>query len=238
MSGLGRLVPPDFDHVEKYPLSALPAEAKPATHVPVVIGVNWYEGFDQPEVERHSDGDIYWIGRGPMGNIRGGHCVCLEPARDPEVKGSEQDDKRWWEFYDQGQEGACVGFGSTRMMTLMNRHRYDAFWLYHEAQRVGGYEGQEGAYVRDALKVLQTEGHRVTHLDGDTDRAKASEGINAYRWATSVDQVLDALGTPGLGYVTVLNSWGVSYPQRVRLPAEILHRLINESGEIGLVTDR
>ena len=47
---------------------------------PVVIGVNWYAKFDEPEY----DGRLkrWWIGRGSLGRLRGGHCVCLYGAWD------------------------------------------------------------------------------------------------------------------------------------------------------------
>src|SRR6266511_2692525 len=38
---LGRFIPDDWQHVERYPLSALTDEDRP-TNSPVVIGVNWY----------------------------------------------------------------------------------------------------------------------------------------------------------------------------------------------------
>jgi len=67
----------------------------------------------------------------------------------------------------------------------------------------------------------------------------ASEGIDAYRWATSAVQVAQTLGTPDAEYVTILNSWGRDgYPHRVRLPLGVLDRLIRENGEAGIVTDR
>lgn len=243
MGPLGRITPPDFDHVAKYPLAALLSETPTAIrNVPVIAGVNWYEGFDTPERDFTSGEEVYWVGRGvPLGRIRGGHCFCLEPTEDAALPGKEQDDRRWWEFYDQGQEGACVGFGCSRAMTLLNRRRYDAFWLYHRAQEVGGYVGIEGAYVRDGLEVLRTEGHRIEHLDLSVEKERASQGIGAYRWITPAEGaqgVLNALGTPNLDYVTILNSWGRAYPHRVRMPAMILDRLIQESGEVGVVTDR
>jgi hypothetical protein len=244
MSGpLGRLTPPDFDHVEKYPLSALLTEAPMAAkNVPVIAGVNWYGGFDSPERDQSSGEDVYWIGRNvPLGNIRGGHCFALEPTEDSAIPGKEQDSTKWWEFYDQGREGACVGFGCSRAMTLMNRRRYDAFWLYHRAQEVGGYVGTEGAYVRDGLEVLRTDGHRVQNLDKTDEPPRGKDGIDAYRWITPAEGaqgVLNALGTPNLDYVTILNSWGLAYPHRVRMPATVLDRLIQESGEVGVVTDR
>src|SRR5690242_6882289 len=41
---LGRFVPDDWRHVERYPLTAL-SEADRPTRAPVVIGVNWYSAF-------------------------------------------------------------------------------------------------------------------------------------------------------------------------------------------------
>jgi len=45
---------------------------------PVVIGVNWYSNFDNPVIGPGGS----WIGRGDLGTIRGGHCVCLYGASD------------------------------------------------------------------------------------------------------------------------------------------------------------
>jgi hypothetical protein len=38
--------------------------------------------------------------------------------------------------------------------------------------------------------------------------------------------------------VRILNSWGRGYPHRVWMPDETLQRLIDEDGEVALVTDR
>jgi hypothetical protein len=236
---LGRNRPPDWQHVEKYPLAAL---AAPPTHVPVVMGVNWYSAFDAPT--RASDG-TYWIARGgKLGSVRGGHCFCLEPAVDKTRTGREQDNAVWWPFYNQGAEGSCVGHGSSRAMSLLNRKRYDAVWLYQQAQAIDGDpEPHEGTSVRAGLEVLRTVGHRVAHgrvttMLKSSDHPSRSEGVSAYRWATSADMVLDALGTPSADHVVILNSWGEDFPERVRLPASVLDRLIGEQGEAGVVTDR
>lgn len=45
---------------------------------PITIGVNWYHNFDTPE----QVGKDWYIGRGDLGPIRGGHCVCLYGASD------------------------------------------------------------------------------------------------------------------------------------------------------------
>lgn len=228
MGPLGRRAPTDWRHVEKYPLAALSSQLRPRG-VPVVIGVNWYSSFDAPV----RDGKrTFWIGRGGLGEVRGGHCVCLVPA-------GVEDRDAWWRFYDQGQEGACVGFGCSRMMSLLNRKRYDARWLYHEARKVDEWPGEDydGTSVRAALDVLRGRGHRpVTR--GVTGAESPGEGIAANRWATSVDEVLSTLGTPLRDWVAVVNSWGESYPHKVRMPAEALDRLLREEGEIGLVVDR
>lgn len=225
---LGRLIPTDFEHVERFPLTAATV---PATPTPAVMGCSWYTNFDQPVKE--TGANRWWIGRGDLGTVRGGHCVALAPGKLADLAS-------WWEFYDQGSEGACVGFGSSRMMSLLNRKKYDAQWLYKRAQQFDEWPGTdyEGTSVRAALDVLREEGHR---RPGKLDPVR-SEGISANRWATSVDEVHRVLqNTVGdrLGAVGILNSWGRDgYPHVVWLPDAALQRLIDEQGEVGLVTDR
>jgi hypothetical protein len=241
MSGLGRRVPTDWQHIEKYPLTATTAPTAP---VPVVIGIGWYTAFDNPE--RHSG--AWWIGRsGSLGTIRGGHCVCLKP------KGIS-DAASWYAFFNQQAEGSCVGWGCSRMMSLLNRKLYLARWLWDRAKDTDEYPDtnagdDNGTTVRAALAILKAQGHvpwQKTYAKQESDYrwrdmlpGQPAEGIAAYRWATTVDQALQALGTPNIDYVTVLNSWGRDgYPHQVRMPATVLDRLLREEGEIGLVTDR
>src|SRR5689334_22809465 len=95
--GLGRRVPTDWNHLNRWQLVP---EAAPATPAPVVCGINWYSAFDQPEQDNQGR---WWIARtGDLGRIRGGHCICLKPQ-------GVTDTISWWQRYDQGQEGACVG---------------------------------------------------------------------------------------------------------------------------------
>lgn len=49
-----------------------------AAGLPVTIGINWYSNFDTPV----QSGREFWIGKGSLGSIRGGHCVCLYGASD------------------------------------------------------------------------------------------------------------------------------------------------------------
>lgn len=49
-----------------------------ALGIPVSIGINWYANFDQPV----QYGKEWWIGRGNLGGVRGGHCVCVYGASD------------------------------------------------------------------------------------------------------------------------------------------------------------
>lgn len=229
MRPLGRRTPTDWQHVERYPLVALRREEQP-THVPGVLGINWYSNFDTPVKK----GSIWVIGQGDLGWVRGGHAICAKPP-------SITDPLAWWDFYDQGNEGACVGFSEERMMTLLNRKRYDARWLYHRAQATDEYPNtppEEGTSVRAGLQILQSEGG-CTVWNGKDYGPYAREGIMAYRWATSWDEVRQTLGVPdSANSIPLLNSWGRYYPHVVHLVDEAGERLLAEEGEFGIPTDR
>lgn len=241
---LGRRVPENFEHVEKYPLSALgPVALDAIAPAPVTIGINWYSNFDNPVLK----GYRYWIGQGSLGKIRGGHCVCLKTK-------FYDDPGTWWTFYDQGAEGACVGFGSSRMMSLMNRQRYDARWLWDRAKEIDPWSDtrpgdDNGTDVNSAMKILKARGHvpwNSSYAGRDAYQRTAelpdmAKGISAYRWARTVDEVRAVLQTPlhdSLQAVPILNSWGRDYPHLVWLPYTTLQRMIDEDGEVALVTDR
>lgn len=250
---LGRRIPTSWTHYDKFPLTA---ETIPDQPAPVAIGINWYEDFDNP-VEK--DGR-YWIGLDSknLGKVRGGHCVCLEPgdALDGQhhITRREQDKIGWYEFYNQGAEGACVGFGCSRMMSLLNRRLYDARWLWDQAKIADEWSDtnpgdDNGTSVRAACSVLVAKGHVLWRKGFEgrdfSQRAQetpdSNEGITAYRWASTVDQTREVLKSPHndkLGAVRILNSWGEDYPHRVWMPYETLDRIIAENGEVALVTDQ
>lgn len=132
--GFGRREPPDFRHVSLYPLAALPEI--PQT-VPVVIGVDWHQDFQTPRDggRLYQRGGTWWMREDVKMPVLGGHAVCLKPDRLTDLTG-------WWSFYDQGREGACVGFAWSRAMTLLNRGRYDARWPRQGGEAVGGGDGR------------------------------------------------------------------------------------------------
>jgi hypothetical protein len=103
--------------------------------------------------------------------------------------------------------------------------------------------------VRAACDILRNRGHvpwkdeyaKNTYKQRDKEVPATGEGIAVYRWAKTVDQVHGVLKSPAndrAGAVRILNSWGRGYPHRVWMPNETLQRLIDEDGEVALITDR
>jgi hypothetical protein len=46
---------------------------------PGTIGINWYSNFDNPIQDSAGN---WWIGKGSLGSIRGGHCTAIYGASD------------------------------------------------------------------------------------------------------------------------------------------------------------
>lgn len=113
----------------------------------------------------------------------------------------------WWKQHNQGEEGSCVGFGSSAMMSVTNHYqrlkstganvtyRYAARWLYAEAQGVDEWPEtppEEGTSVRASCQILDEQGHRRIQ-NGVTGTVNTAHGISAYRWATGVDELRAAI---------------------------------------------
>lgn len=236
---LGRLAPTDFEHVDKYLLTL---DTTPEDPTPVVAGTLWYPFMDEP-VWDESDRRWY-IGRGlqadKWGTYRGGHCYCLKPE-------TMRDLMSWYRKYDQGEEGACCGFGGSRAMSLIDRKFFDAFALYYKAQEVDEWPGNNysGTSVRATMDVLRTVGASVIRA-GKAGEPKPEHGIEVNRWATSVRDINSVLKSPKLeaqGLKCILNSWGEKrghrgYPHYVYIEDEKVERLIREDGEMTMFTPR
>lgn len=257
---LGRVVPPDFEHVDKYPLRAL-SVATPSS------------------VER----------------------VLKLPG--------------WHKTHDQVQQGSCVGHGSAMERAIENTaqnflaklvkpsRRYDPISLWDAAKLVDGDPDtnpgdNNGTFVRSAYDVLRDQGARRVHamkVEGDRPVPVGlrdwdlTEGVEANRWATTVDEirlaidagqavtigvnwyagfdtpvaapaaasafrfnewVISATGPIRGGHCVCLygasdrrqafklkNSWGPDYPL-VWISYRDVERLLNEDGEAAIVTDR
>lgn len=227
--GLGRMVPTDWKHTEKYPLLATTIPDAP---MPVIAGTNWYREFDRPQYDRSDR--RWWVARdGNLTAVRGGHAYCLKPE-------TMRDLVAWWVFYNQLNEGACCGEGGCRAMSLVDRKRFDPFALYRAAQKVDEWPGENysGTSVRATVDVLRTEGARVVRA-GKTGDPNRTHGIAVNRWATSMADIYACLKSPRMeaqGLVAFLNSWGPDYPHIVYMPAEVFERLLREDGEATVFT--
>lgn len=241
---LGLVFPPDKEHIVTKPLTAL-AGAGPVD-VPLVVGVNWYDSFDAPRELKSTAEGTSWhlpdVAKGEsLGSVRGGHCFAFEPMGQVKLNQG-----RLRVFYDQGPEGACVGFGLSRAQAMMRGHQtFDAFWLYDQARKSEGtYPDGEGSTVRAGAKVLETVGQRVqtgqivcTREKGDGP-VDPKLGVVATRWITTVDEALTALARPSAQAIPFQNNWGNSYPDVVWCPVATFDRLLKEEGECAIFTDR
>jgi hypothetical protein len=223
---LGWRMPEDRAHERRYAM----ATAMPTSATPVVVGIPWYEAFDRP-VRR---GASWWIGTPDVawGAVRGGHAVCLRPPSIGDVASA-------YLHYNQGSEGACVGFATARAATLCNRRLYDGFAQYRAAQRNDEWagEGYIGSSVNGGLQGLRLEGAWIVRAGKTAVTPSLADGISAFVWARTPTEVLQALRSSEQ-FVRILNSWGGNYPREVRMPLSGVTRLMSEGGEFGAPVDR
>lgn len=139
----------------------------------------------------------------------------------------------WWKDHDQGQEGSCVGFGSSAMMSVTNHaqryattgesitYRYACHWLYEEAQLVDPWSDTppaEGTSVDAACQILKARGHRRVQR-GVIGPENVVSGISAYRWATTVDELRAAMWA-GLAVAIGVN-WYTNFDKPVTYNNEL-----------------
>jgi hypothetical protein len=97
--------------------------------------------------------------------------------------------------YDQGVDGACVGFSQSWLMSTLNRKLYDAKRLYDEAQLIDEWDDTppgEGTSLRAGFDVLRTKGHWRRRA-GSTREVELDEGIERNVWLRSADEIRTAI---------------------------------------------
>lgn len=96
----------------------------------------------------------------------------------------------WHWTHDQGSEGACEGFGNSMMMTLLNKKRYNPWWLWNQGKMIDEWSDtnpgdNNGTSGRAVCEVLKTQGHTLWKKEAPS----LEHGIQEYRWATTVDEM-------------------------------------------------
>jgi hypothetical protein len=142
-------------------------------------------------------------------------------------------------------EGACVGFAVSRAKVILERKEFDPWWLYHEAQKVDEWPGEnyDGTSGRAAGDVLSTRGHKLWKVGAPV---RLGYGISVFRWARSVEDIALALSPEiegrtvlNAGYVIFLNSWGIAAPHYTYMDLETLDRLVfREPGDAMVMTNK
>lgn len=116
-------------------------------------------------------------------------------------------------IYDQGDLEACTGFSSTWAMSILHdQHEFDPVKLWEQAKLEDAFpennaaSDNAGSTVRAAMHVLRTKGHvpstGTDPKDEGLEIAADSEwiredGVTAYHWATTVDQIRAAVSSHG-----------------------------------------
>jgi hypothetical protein len=122
--------------------------------------------------------------------------------------------------YDQGQEGACVGFSLSWMMSVLNRRLYNARNLYTTAQTIDEWDDTppgEGTSVRAGCDVLRQVGHWQRLRFGRIAPPGLEPGISENRWATQVDELRECIhkGIPFVLGVNWYQNFDTPVPKQV-----------------------
>lgn len=121
----------------------------------------------------------------------------------------------WIAQHDQGKQGACVGFGTSLMMSMINEYqcrrqgdltpniRFNPWALWNKSKQVDEFPDtapgdNNGTTVKAAASVLVNNGHVLWNDYSSPDWAdplpwKLEYGISGMRWAQTVDDVRAAI---------------------------------------------
>ena len=156
---------------------------------------------------------------------------------------------RWHTKHNQGSEGACVGFGTSMMLTIVNEQqlreggktdayiRYNPWWLWDRAKEVDVWPttnpgDSNGTSVRAACDILKKSGHVFwpnSNIKTSISGPFLKEGIKVYRWARTIDEVRACIyeGKP----VSIGVNWYQNFDRPVFYKGEYW---IGKSSNLGL----
>lgn len=145
--------------------------------------------MNPPVLDRRIPTDFEHVEKYPLG-------LAAVPREVPTVVETMVDIPRQYrDEYDQGQEGACVGYSQSWLMSILNRRLYDAFRLYATAQGLDEYPDTPpagGTSLRAGFDVLRTIGHWRIYA-GQSRAPQLVEGIVENRWIRTVQEARLAL---------------------------------------------
>jgi hypothetical protein len=135
----------------------------------------------------------------------------------------------WRKFYNQNGYNACVGFGESQAVSIIDRYSFMALWLYREALKIDEWPGEadEGTSLRAGFDVLRTQGH-IRHHKLLPDVPELKYGIEANHWATSVDEIRTAIskGIPVVMGTNWYSRFSKQYLQETRNGAIKEYRVV------------
>jgi hypothetical protein len=119
-----------------------------------------------------------------------------------------------WHFeHNQGEQGCCVGHGTSIAMAMRNEHqlreageanpriRYNPWWLWDRAKEVDEWPDtnpgdDNGTSVKAACAVLANQGHVIWTYENDIasfSKPDRNAGIKSVSWAQNVDEIRTAI---------------------------------------------
>ncbi len=155
----------------------------------------------------------------------------------------------WHQKHDQGQEGACVGFGTSMMLSILHEQacrrrgdrtpyiRYNPWWLWDRAKLADEWPetnpgDSNGTTVNAACTVISTIGH-VLWVDENDPKSFGEPdqgyGITTVRWAQTVDEVRTAINAE------IPTSVGINWYHNFETPQFVDGEYWIGVGDLGIV---